>query len=101
MRTRHGRVKSARRVIHHVVYRCSPRRTPRSEPVLATSCYPPHSVPVHITSSTKVSTRPRAPDMALGLDARYKRNWAFGVRAAKRERWGLPVSVRHVIEQAF
>jgi len=54
--------------------------------MLATSCYAPHSVLVHITSSTKVLIGPCPLDMALGLDAQYKRNWAFGVRAAKRER---------------
>ena len=61
------------RVIHHILYRCSPRHPPHTVPVLATSStthctgarhvihhilyrcsphHPPHSVPVFSTSST-------------------------------------------------
>ena len=61
-----GRVKCAQRVIHHNVYRCSPRLPPHSVQVLATSfttmcshVIPPQCMQVLATSSTTMCTGAR------------------------------------------
>jgi len=49
---RQGGLHAACRVVHRIVYWCSPRQTPHSVPVLATSSTTYLSVPVLATTST-------------------------------------------------